>query len=546
MPRVTLFDPRHSFVTWHEAKELSDAVGLPPKDLAITRPERLAFHSVLIRVTSQLYVPDGPNYADLGISLRHMSAELYQGFILPNMAEVRAAFDAVEIVARQEIEALLDQHIYNPADLTVQEPAGLLRWFKSATPKPAKTDPTERALALSMTWKDQRNADIPSASRRAVARTLAAILNMRGRLVLEADVVAKVAVGLVLNRLGSAAVGEAVEPLFNAGVAALGYRVLPPQAEPVVLNAKGASASGKSTIRAAQRAIAERQGYEWQDFAIISPDYWRKALIDYEGLGTDYKYAAMLCGQELEVIDRKLDILMAVKGREGTVPHMLIDRFRFDSFQRDRVRAEDSTLLTRFGTRIFLFFLITPPAATVERAWSRALETGRYKAVDDLLYHNIEAYSGMPDLFLRWATQQGKWVHYEFLDNSVDKGAPPRCIAYGDNGRLVVKDLDRFCDIERFRAINVDATRPDDVFTHVLPETDAMAVLRRAMAELKEVVVLVPGSDAVFARSVEGRVTLDASRLPDGVTPDAFGSHILSDKALGTEPPANDATIIGA
>ena len=70
MPRVTLFDARHSYVGWDEARELSEATGLKPQELAITRPERLALHSVLIRVTSQLYVPDGPNYADLGISLR--------------------------------------------------------------------------------------------------------------------------------------------------------------------------------------------------------------------------------------------------------------------------------------------------------------------------------------------------------------------------------------------------------------------------------------------------------------------------------------------
>jgi hypothetical protein len=46
-----------------------------------------------------------------------------------------------------------------------------------------------------------------------------------------------------------------------------------------------------------------------------------------------------------------------------------------------------------------LFFAITPPPATVERAWQRGLTTARYKAVDDLLYHNIEAFTGIPELF---------------------------------------------------------------------------------------------------------------------------------------------------
>ena len=48
--------------------------------------------------------------------------------------------------------------------------------------------------------------------------------------------------------------------------------------------------------------------------------------------------------------------------------HLLIDRFRFDTF----APASDvagSNLLTRFGSLVYLFFLITPPDATVERAW---------------------------------------------------------------------------------------------------------------------------------------------------------------------------------
>ena len=38
----------------------------------------------------------------------------------------------------------------------------------------------------------------------------------------------------------------------------------------------------------------------------------------------------------------------------------------------------------------------------VERAWRRGLTTQRHKAVDDLLYHNIEAYTGIPELFFAW------------------------------------------------------------------------------------------------------------------------------------------------
>ena len=82
--------------------------------------------------------------------------------------------------------------------------------------------------------------------------------------------------------------------------------------------------------------------------------------------------------------------------------HLLIDRFRFDSFAPDSDEA-GSNLLTRFGHFVYLFFLVTPPHALVERAWKRGLDVGRYKAVDDTLAHDIEAYAGMPELFFTWA-----------------------------------------------------------------------------------------------------------------------------------------------
>ena len=532
MPQVTLFDPRHSFVSWEEAQALSDGTGLKAQELAVTRPERLALHSVLIRVTSQLYVPDGPNYADLGISLRNMASEIYNGFSASEMDEIIAAYEAVRREAEQVVADLLEKEIYRPAP-TVEPPQpnffARLLGIKQSSQDHVQNCPSERARIIAVQWKGERNEDVTTASRRAIARVLAAALNKRGALHLDCKTIGAVSVGLVMNRIGSAAVGEAVEKPFARVVEKKGFRWLPPQAEPLVLNAKGASAAGKSTIRAAQREIAARLGYDWRDFAIISPDYWRKALIDYDGLGEEYKYAAMLTGYELEVIDGKLDILMAVKGGEGKVPHMLIDRFRFDSFHAGRVREEDSTLLTRFGSKVYLFFLVTSPADTVERAWNRGLETGRFKATDDLLYHNIEAYSGIPDLFIRWAKDSDKWVHYEFLDNSVERGERPRTIAYGQNGSLVVMDLEKFCHINRFQHVNVDAPSPREIEEVTLSDYESTAFLRRAMQELARVDVLVPGSNVVFARSVDGQIAINLSQIPKRIDCKIFGNFEETD-----------------
>ena len=43
------------------------------------------------------------------------------------------------------------------------------------------------------------------------------------------------------------------------------------------------------------------------------------------------------------------------------MPHLLIDRFRFDSFVPELEGRGSSRLLTRFGELVYLFFMITPP-----------------------------------------------------------------------------------------------------------------------------------------------------------------------------------------
>src|SRR5207344_3635813 len=110
-----------------------------------------------------------------------------------------------------------------------------------------------------------------------------------------------------------------------------------------------------------------------------------------------------------------------------------------------------SRLLTRFGDLVYMFFMITPPEMTVERAWTRGLKVGRYKAVEDLLAHNVEAYTGMPELFFTWALDARRRVHYEFLDNSVPAGHRPLTVAFGWNGEMTILDPKRMLDVDRFR-----------------------------------------------------------------------------------------------
>jgi len=476
LPLSTMFRPENAETTEEQARELSDFCGLDPYALVAFRAERLIVHELLVRVTADLSVPDGPNDEDLGVNFRRMTATILEKYIAPHQDAIVRLHETVRAAAGDRIARELSRAMLagrTPASPRQRRRSlrGLVGLDRAQPRRPAqRPEAGERERRAVAEWRRRgETADDPldRACCDALASVVTAIVSHRGRLVGEPALVVRLAVAMVCNSHGSDVIGDALDPLIQAAAAGEGYRLLPSQARPVVMNVKGASASGKSTMRPLQRTLAERLEIPWHDFALISPDIWRKFLLDYESLGEAYKYAGTMTGHELEVVDRKLDRYMARKAERGRMSHLLIDRFRFDSFVPEAEGDETSRLLTRFGSLIYLFFMITPPEATVERAWRRGLRVGRYKAVDDLLYHNVEAYVGMPQLFLTWALKTSKRVHYEFLDNSVPEGSLPRTVAYGWNGEMNILDVKCMIDVDRFRKINVAARAPEEVYAGV-------------------------------------------------------------------------------
>ncbi len=473
-----------------EAHELADFSGLKPIEVATFRPERLIVHELLIRVTSDLSVPDGPNYEELGINLRNITAVIYDKHIFGNLDDLIAGHEKLRVNTTARIGKLLDQRRRQSSAPVKQrpEPNGAIRrvlgliFSKDLDNAGSEGDSLELIATESQTTDDP---ELEQSCRDALDRVAQSVISHRGSLVGDHDTLVKLATGVVLNTLGSRRLGAAIEPIIQDAVNAEGYRFLPAQEKPLILNVKGASAAGKSTIRPEQRALATKLGIAWEDFALISPDYWRKYLLEYESLGDPYKYGAMLTGHELEIVDKKLDRYMAQKAEAGTMPHLLVDRFRFDSFQVGDDKS--SQLLTRFGDTAYLFFMITPPEETVERAWKRGLMTGRYKAVEDLLDHNIEAYTGMPALFFSWALSS-KQVHYEFLDNDVAFGEKPKTVAFGWNGAITILDVAKLIDIERYKRVDVDATSAEEVFRETDLSAEANCGFLKQCAEMMETI----------------------------------------------------------
>ena len=296
-------------------------------------------------------------------------------------------------------------------------------------------------------------------------------------------------------------------------------------------------------MRPRQRKLAEALGLQWKDFALISPDIWRKYLLDYESLGEASKYAGTLTGDEIALIDQKLDHYIGRKAECGNLSHLLIDRFRFDSFSPEPGSEQGSNLLTRFGHRIYLIFMLTPPHATVERAWKRGLQVGRYKAVDDLLHHNIEAFTGMPGLFFTWALRRDKRVHYEFLDNSVKKGECPRTVAFGCNGELNIIDFSCLLDIERYTKINIEARCKEEVYSTKGGDVPSAytGFLKVCAEKLLKINFVDRDSKKIYARMENGEVKWVCLSLLNKVKKDMATRVGLSAMAAGIFNQGNHA-----
>ncbi len=500
-----------------ELQELSDFCGLPIERLSTFKPERLALHEVLIRVMADLTVPDGQKYEDLGVNFRQMTAAIMEKHIAPKMSEIESVFERLKREATDFIDRAQTSLPSPDANVRTAPVSRLARWARmirgdqqSAEVKTGPRTTTDRDLADIARWRAKQSVEDPfeRACYHALVTTADAIFAKRGRLTTDRKLMTAIALRLVCNDHGSQVIGEALEPLFRNAVQQEGYRFLPAQSRPIVMNVKGASASGKSTMRPLQKQLAQRLGVDWADFALISPDIWRKYLLDYDSLGRAWRYAGTLTGTEVAVIDQKLDRYMSFKGKLGQLPHLLIDRFRFDSFAQDPDEEDGSRLLTRFGAYVYMFFMITPPEATVERAWTRGQQFGRYKAVDDLLAHNVEAYSGIPGLFFTWARRADKQVHFEFLDNSVVEGERPRTVAFGFNGRMNILDLECLLDVERYQHINIEARTPEAIYTDVSSRRAGRHAdfLKQCLRNIPAIDFADHGTGQIYAHIVGGKL----------------------------------------
>src|SRR5581483_7211852 len=108
----TIFRPENTYTSYAEARELRGLTGLDYTDLVAFRPERLALHELLIRVTADFSVPDGQKIEDLGINFRRIVSEILARHLAPGREQVEQRY--AEVRARvadpisRELRAFFD------------------------------------------------------------------------------------------------------------------------------------------------------------------------------------------------------------------------------------------------------------------------------------------------------------------------------------------------------------------------------------------------------------------------------------------------------
>lgn len=464
----TIYDPANVFTRLDEVNQLATETGLAAEELIAFRPHRLVLHELIVRITADIVVLEGTNEEDLGIHFRDIANQIFSRHIIPGLMQIEHGFDTMRTRIEDLIAAELQRALAPRA--ANEKKTSLLSSLFARRSRPARVPVQtrqEREFELINSFKQRglgAQDELSAAVYRSLYRILGAIATTRGFIGNDPDYLREICVRHACNYLGSRDIGRKVGKLVNKAIDAEGYDRIDDAAKPILISLKGASAAGKSSLRPMLREMMAQLGIEQQGYGTISPDIWRRMLLDYDTLRDSFKYAGRFTSHEVNIIDTKLDHYIRAKAdRRKSIPHLMVDRFRFDSFASEKITRVLHNTYVRYIDTMYMYFIVTPPEATVERGWERGQVRGRYKAVEDFLGHCIEAYAGMPKLLFKWTSNKTPTYFFEFLDNSVPKGTYPELIARGTQGKMQIYQLRSLIDIERYQRINLSAKQPSQV-----------------------------------------------------------------------------------
>ncbi|WP_168012310.1 hypothetical protein [Halomonas salinarum] len=498
--------------------ELRALTGLAEEELVAFKAERLVLHEVIVQVTADIVVLEGEEEELLGQHFRDIARKILSDYLAPHLPTLCQAHARLYDDIHGRVGDILAAAFAPEPTAVEPEPGSWLSRLLGKRPTPRQQADhrsiEERHHDVIRGIKETGLAargDLERTIYKSTYRVLSAIASNQGHIGVDRALLARLITQQVCNDFGSRHLGEQIAPHVARAIDIEGYSRLPCASEPILISLKGASAAGKSSLRPLLKNTLRDLGIQPDHYGTVSPDIWRRLLLDYDALGEAYKYAGRLSGKEVKLIDAKLDRYIRDKAqRDRSIPNLLIDRFRFDSFSLDRVSRLLDATYAKYVTTMYFYFIVTPPEATVERGWERGLTRGRYKAVEDFLGHCVEAYDGMPRLLFKWLDSRHPRLEYFFLDNSVPKHTPPTTIAYGNREVLHILAPLGLVNIDRYKRINTRATCPAEVY----PDADSLAVsrncafLRQFLAKVPEVRFVDAATDRVYLKTAAGRFSV--------------------------------------
>jgi hypothetical protein len=177
---ATIFRPENVFTDFATAEELRDLTGLELTELVAFRPQRLALHELLIRVTADIAVPDGSAIGDLGINFRQIVSDIHSKHIEPQMTAITSHYDEVRRQVAAKVDAELGALLSGPPTRT-PAPKRAKGWLFELFSRGPATTPVDEASSIPeqsvvARWEaqahaegDERNAAVYGALARVVS-----------------------------------------------------------------------------------------------------------------------------------------------------------------------------------------------------------------------------------------------------------------------------------------------------------------------------------------------------------------------------------------
>ena len=472
----TIFQTPNVYTSYDEVQEIAKLTGLKPEHLVGFTSWRLVMHELIVRVGANIHIPEAEYEEDFGINFRRITNDILYQHIAPLYASIEADFQSLSAAIMVEVDRLLAEEVMLEPKAAPIAKKGFWPWGKKQVTQQAHLSSEEiqfKAINQLKTKGLAHTDPLIRAVYKSSYQILGSVASTRGLIGNDRAFMSRIICRHALNNYGSFMVGKLIEPAIDSAVTSNAYQLLKRVDKPVIISLKGASAAGKSTLRPLLQKTMGQRGIESSLYGIISPDIWRRQLLNYESLGPNYKYSGRFTSNEVNIIDAKLDRYIRRTGQQNrSIPNILVDRFRFDSFSTEQVQKVLHGTYAKYAHIMYMYFVITPPEDTVERGWIRGQQRGRYKSVEDFLGHSVEAYQGIPKLIFKWLAHTSPRYEFTFFDNSVPKGQFPLTSVTGNQKGIQVFDPMVFVNIERYQKINIYARNLEEVY----PSAELMSV----------------------------------------------------------------------